>query len=205
MRRRLFISVAAAGLVQPAVLRAQGLGTGFPDRPLRLIVAWPVGGSADTIARLFQSRLSEVLRRSIVIENRGGAAGSIGVAEANRAPNDGSAWLFVYDTLATNETAMQLPFRTLEAFVPVCHVASAPLVMVTHPNTPYRSFQDVVDAAASHPWHRDDRRDGGLGRHRTPSSRPVPVNGSTGNIVPSLVLAFPFQVSFDLPLLRQGF
>jgi tripartite-type tricarboxylate transporter receptor subunit TctC len=151
MRRRLFISVAAAGLVQPAVLRAQGLGAGFPDRPLRLIVAWPVGGSADTIARLFQSRLSEVLRRSIVIENRGGAAGSMGVAEANRAPNDGSAWLFVYDTLATNETAMQLPFRTLEAFVPVCHVASAPLVMVTHPNTPYRSFQDVVDAAKRAP------------------------------------------------------
>jgi tripartite-type tricarboxylate transporter receptor subunit TctC len=151
MRRRLFISVAAAGLVQPAVLRAQGLGAGFPDRPLRLIVAWPVGGSADTIARLFQSRLSEVLRRSIVIENRGGAAGSMGVAEATRAPNDGSAWLFVYDTLATNETAMQLPFRTLEAFVPVCHVASAPLVMVTHPNTPYRSFQDVVDAAKRAP------------------------------------------------------
>jgi tripartite-type tricarboxylate transporter receptor subunit TctC len=151
MRRRLVISLASAGLARPAVLSAQGLGAGFPDRPLRLIVAWQAGGSADVIARLFQSRLSEVLRRPIVIENRGGAAGSMGATEASRAPHDGSAWLFVYDTLATNETVMQLPFRTMEAFVPVCHVASAPLVMVTHPSTPYRSFQDVVDAAKRAP------------------------------------------------------
>jgi tripartite-type tricarboxylate transporter receptor subunit TctC len=151
MHRRLLISLVSAGLAQPAVLRAQGLGAGFPDRPIRLIVAWQTGGSADTIARLFQSRLSQVLGRSIMIENRGGAAGSMGAAEANRAPNDGSVWLFVYDTFATNETVMELPFRALEAFVPVCHVASAPLVMVTHPSTLYRSFQDVVNAAKRAP------------------------------------------------------
>jgi tripartite-type tricarboxylate transporter receptor subunit TctC len=151
MRRRLLTSLAFAGLAQPAVLRAQGLGAGFPARPLRLIVPWAPGGSTDTIARLFQARLAEVLGRAIVIDNRGGASGATGAAEASRAPNDGSVWTFVYDTQATNETLMQLPFRTMEAFVPVCHVASGPLAMVTHHSTAYRSFQDVVDAAKRAP------------------------------------------------------
>jgi tripartite-type tricarboxylate transporter receptor subunit TctC len=145
------MGLAAAGLARPGVLRAQGLGAGFPARPLRLIVPWAPGGSTDTIARLFQSRLAEVLGRAIVIDNRGGASGATGAAEASRAPNDGSVWTFVYDTQATNETLMQLPFRTMEAFVPVCHVASGPLAMVAHHSTPYRSFQDVIDAAKRAP------------------------------------------------------
>ena len=151
MRRRLLISLASAGLARPAVLSAQGLGAGFPARPLRLIVPWAPGGSTDTIARLYQARLAEVLGRSIVIDNRGGASGATGAGEASRAPNDGSVWTFVYDTQATNETLMQLPFRTMEAFVPVCHVASGPLAMVAHHSTPYRNFQDVVDAAKRAP------------------------------------------------------
>jgi len=151
MRRRIIMGLAAAGLARPGVLRAQGLGAGFPARPLRLIVPWAPGGSTDTIARLFQSRLAEVLGRAIVIDNRGGASGATGAAEASRAPNDGSVWTFVYDTQATNETLMQLPFRTMEAFVPVCHVASGPLAMVAHHSTPYRSFQDVIDAAKRAP------------------------------------------------------
>ena len=151
MRRRFFISLATAGLARPAVLSAQGLGAGFPDRPLRLIVPWAAGGSTDTIARLFQPRLAAVLGRAIMIDNRGGASGATGATEASRAPHDGSVWTFVYDTQAMNETLMQLPFRTLEAFVPVCQVASGPLVLVTNQNTPFKVFQDVVDAAKRAP------------------------------------------------------
>jgi len=151
MRRRLFFSIASAGLARPAVLSAQGLGAGFPARPLRLIVPWAAGGSTDAIARLFQPRLAAVLGRAIMIDNRGGASGATGATEASRAPDDGSVWTFVYDTQAMNETLMQLPFRTFEAFVPVCHVASGPLVLVTNHGTAYRGFQDVVDAAKRAP------------------------------------------------------
>lgn len=151
MRRRVLMSLTAAGLARPAVLSAQGLGTGFPTRPIRLIVPWAPGGSTDSIARLFQPRLAEVLGRAIVIDNRGGASGATGAAEASRAPNDGSVWIFVYDTQATNETLMQLPFRTMEAFDPVCQVASGPLAMVAHHSTPYQNFQDVIDAAKRAP------------------------------------------------------
>jgi tripartite-type tricarboxylate transporter receptor subunit TctC len=151
MNRRIFIGLATAGLTSPAILLAQGLGAGFPERPLRLIVPWAPGGSTDTIARIFQPRLAEVLGRAIIIDNRGGASGAAGAIEASRAPNDGSVWTFVYDTQATNETLMRLPFRSMEAFIPVCHAASGPLAMVAHHTTPYRTFQDVVDAAKRAP------------------------------------------------------
>jgi len=151
MNRRILMGLAASGLASPALLHAQSVGAGFPDRPLRLIVPWPPGGSTDTIARIFQPRLAEALGRPIVIDNRGGASGATGAIEAARAPADGSTWIFVYDTQSTNETAMRLPFRTMEAFVPVCHAASGPLAMVAHQSTAYRNFQDVVDAAKRAP------------------------------------------------------
>jgi len=141
-----------AGLGAPALLGLKPvLGQGFPDRPIRLIVPWPPGGSTDTIARIYQPRLAELLGRPVVIDNRGGASGATGAIEAARQPGDGSSWIFVYDTQATNETVMRLPFRTMEAFVPVCHVASGPLAMVAHQSNPYRNFQDVIDAARRTP------------------------------------------------------
>jgi tripartite-type tricarboxylate transporter receptor subunit TctC len=149
MNRRHFLALAGAGLAAPAMVSAQT--SPFPDRPIRLIVPWPPGGSTDTIARLFQPRLSELIGRPIVIDNRGGASGATGAIEASRVAADGSTWTFVYDTQATNETVMRLPFRTMEAFAPVCHVASGPLAMVAHHTSPYRHFEEVVVAARREP------------------------------------------------------
>jgi len=148
LQRRSLLPLVAAGLAAPGLLRAQGA---WPERPIRLIVPWPPGGSTDTIARIFQPRLQEVLGRPIVIENRGGASGAIGAAEAARAAPDGYTWMLAYDNEATNQTVMRLSYRTLEAFAPVSLVATGPLAMVTHHTTPYRSFQDVIDAAKRAP------------------------------------------------------
>ncbi|MDJ0386550.1 tripartite tricarboxylate transporter substrate binding protein [Roseomonas sp. E05] len=147
-RRRGLFAAAVPGLFAPAVLRAQ---TAWPDRPIRMIVPWPPGGSVDTVTRILQPRLQEVLGRPVVIENRGGASGSIGAIEAARAAPDGNTWIVVYDTQATNESVMKLPFRTLEAFVPVSLIATGPLAMVTHHSTSYRTFGDVVSAAKQAP------------------------------------------------------
>ncbi|MCX6943690.1 MAG: hypothetical protein NT173_02825, partial [Opitutales bacterium] len=82
---------APAGLGAPALLGLKPvLGQGFPDRPIRLIVPWPPGGSTDTIARIYQPRLAELLGRPVVIDNRGGAPGATGAIEAARQPGDGS-------------------------------------------------------------------------------------------------------------------
>lgn len=146
--RRGLIVATAAGFAMPSVLRAQGT---WPDRPIRLIVPWPPGGSTDVVARIFQQRLGEVLGRPIIIENRGGASGAIGAGEAARAAPDGNTWMLAYDTEATNQTVMRLPYKALEAFAPVCLVATGPLALVAHQSTPYRSYQDVVEAARKAP------------------------------------------------------
>lgn len=148
MNRRLLLGLAAAGLAAPGILRAQ---SNWPERPIRLVVPWPPGGSTDTIARLLQPKLSEALGKPVIIENRGGASGSIGAIEASRAAADGYTWILVYDNEATNQTVMRVPYRTLEAFAPVSLVATGPLAMVAHKDSPYQTFQDVVDAAKRDP------------------------------------------------------
>jgi len=147
MNRRLLLALAAGGLAAPSLSRAET----WPDRPIRLIVPWPPGGSTDTIARIFQPKLSEALERPVIIDNKGGASGSIGAIEAARAPADGYTWMLAYDNEATNQTVMRLPYKALEAFAPVSLVATGPLALVAHQSTPYRSFQDVVAAAKAAP------------------------------------------------------
>jgi len=109
MNRRTLLAGLAVGLDAPAILRAQG----WPDRPIRLIVPWPPGGSTDTIARIFQPKLAEVLGKPVVIDNRGGASGSIGAAEAARAAPGGYTWMLAYDNAATNQTLLRPPYKTL--------------------------------------------------------------------------------------------
>lgn len=161
MQRRLLLGLAATGLATPGILRAQAA---WPDRPIRVIVPWAPGGSTDTIARLFQPRLAAILGQPVVIENRGGASGAIGAAEAARAAPDGQTWLFQYDNEAANQTLMRLTYRTLEAFAPVSLVATGPLVMVAHQSTPFRNFGDVVAAARREPdrWNYATSGAGGL-------------------------------------------
>jgi tripartite-type tricarboxylate transporter receptor subunit TctC len=161
MQRRSLIALTAAGLAAPSILRAQG---GWPDRPVRIIVPWPPGGSTDTVAQLFQQRLGAVLGQPVVIENRGGASGSIGASEFSRAAPDGTTWMLAYDNEATNQTLMRLPYRTLDAFVPVSLVATGPLALVAHHSTPFRSFQDLVAAARREPerWNYASSGVGGL-------------------------------------------
>jgi tripartite-type tricarboxylate transporter receptor subunit TctC len=146
--RRLLLAAATAGLAAPRIAGAQGA---LPDRPVRIIVPFPPGGSVDTIARIFQAKLAEGLGRPVVIDNRGGASGSIGGSEMARAQPDGTTWMLAYDNEATNQTVMRLPYRAMEAFAPVSLVATGPLALVAHKDTPYRTFQDLIDAAKRAP------------------------------------------------------
>jgi tripartite-type tricarboxylate transporter receptor subunit TctC len=150
MNRRHVLGLAAVGLAAPGILRAQGA---WPERNIRIVVPFPPGGSTDTIARIFQPRLSEILGRTVVIENRGGASGSIGAIEAARSAPDGYTWLLAYDNEATNQTVMRLPYRTLTDLAPVTLVAQGPLALVAHKDTPFQSFGDIVEAARRQPDH----------------------------------------------------
>jgi tripartite-type tricarboxylate transporter receptor subunit TctC len=154
MERRTLLAVPFAatlgGLAAPHVATAQGVGS-WPERPIRMLIPYPPGGSNDTVARILQPKLTEILGRPVVVENRAGASGSVGAGEAARAAPDGYTWLLANDTLATNDTLMQLPYRALEGFSFCTLVGTCPYALVTHPQQPFQNFQQMVAAAKARP------------------------------------------------------
>jgi tripartite-type tricarboxylate transporter receptor subunit TctC len=145
-------ALIAAGLALPAAPHvASAQGGAWPDRPIRIVVPFPPGGSNDTVARILQPRLQEILGRPIVVENRAGASGSVGNGEAARAAPDGYTWLLANDTIATNDTLMQLPYRALDGFSYCTLVGTCPYALVVHPSTPFQALPQLVEAAKARP------------------------------------------------------
>ena len=97
--KRAMLAGASALLASPKISRAQGT---WPNGPIRIVVPFPPGGSTDALARLLQPHLQADLGVSIIVENRGGASGSLGTAQVARAAPDGNTWLIVFDTHAVN-------------------------------------------------------------------------------------------------------
>jgi tripartite-type tricarboxylate transporter receptor subunit TctC len=124
----------------------------WPTAPVHIIAPFPPGGSVDMLARLVQPSLQERLGQPIVVENRAGASGSIGAAAAAGAPPDGHTWLFVFDTQAVNPSLMpDLPFDSRADLDPVMLIGTAPNVLATQPDSPYQTFEDVLEAARADP------------------------------------------------------
>jgi tripartite-type tricarboxylate transporter receptor subunit TctC len=137
-----------AGLLStPFAARAQG------ERPLRLIVPFPPGGSTDILARAIAPRLGTALGRTVVVDNRPGAGGSLGAGEAAKADPDGSTLLMGHiGTLAVNPSMYpKLPYDPLKSFVPVAYVARVPNVLVVAAASPLRTVKDLVEAARAPP------------------------------------------------------
>ena len=145
MLRRTSLLTGGALLASPALAQITG------DRPIRIIVPFPPGGSNDTVARIIQPRLSAISGRNIVVENRAGASGSVGSTETARAAPDGNTWLLANDTLANNETLMSLPYRVMEAFTFCSVLGTCPYALTAHPSTPFRSLAQVISAAQAAP------------------------------------------------------
>jgi tripartite-type tricarboxylate transporter receptor subunit TctC len=133
----------AALLIAPGLALAQT----YPAKPVRVIVPFPPGGTTDLIARMVQAKFQEHLGVQVVIENKGGAGGSIGAAEAARAAPDGYTLLMVFDTHAVNHHLYKDapdPFRTLEH---VMLMVTSPSTLVAVQNFPPTSLQGVVERA----------------------------------------------------------
>jgi tripartite-type tricarboxylate transporter receptor subunit TctC len=123
----------------------------YPAKAVRLIVPFPPGGTTDLIARIIQPRFQDVLGQSIVIENKGGAGGSIGAGEAARAAPDGYTLLLVFDTHAVNHHLYKQapdPFRTLEH---IMLMVASPSTLVASSNFGAANLADVVARAKADP------------------------------------------------------
>ena len=132
----------------PRLARAQA----FPSQPIRIIPPYPPGGGTDTVARLLQPHFAAQLGQNIVIENRGGAGGSIGAAEVARSPKDGHTLLLDSMGHVVNPTLMPgLSFDYATAFAPITQLTWQPQMLVVPAASPFRSLADLVAAAKARP------------------------------------------------------
>jgi tripartite-type tricarboxylate transporter receptor subunit TctC len=123
----------------------------WPSKPIRWVVPYPPGGGTDVIARIVQQRMAEGLGQTIVIENRGGAGGALGTAEAARAAPDGYTFLFTLSSHTINPLLYKLDYDVERDFAAVSLIVSVPQLIATHPGTPIKSMKDLVAAAKAQP------------------------------------------------------
>jgi tripartite-type tricarboxylate transporter receptor subunit TctC len=135
-------------LVAPVAAHAQS----WPAGNIRIVVAYPPGGSTDTIARLIQPLMQQRLGTTVIIENRAGGGGSIGTAAVAKSPPDGSTWAMVFDNHAANPFVFpNMPFDTEKDVDPVQLIGTAPYVLSANPQKPFKTLADVVAAAKARP------------------------------------------------------
>jgi tripartite-type tricarboxylate transporter receptor subunit TctC len=125
----------------------------YPDRPIRLIVPFPPGGQTDNVSRQIGNAVTSLLGQQILIDNRSGAAGTIGSSEAARAEPDGYTLVMgTASSHAINPSFMSdLPYDVLRDFAPVIAVGTGPMTINVHPSVPARSLKQLIDEADAHP------------------------------------------------------
>ena len=124
----------------------------YPDRPVHMVLAFPAGGTLDTLARIISQKLSEKWGQSVIVENHPGAGGNIGAVYAARTSPDGYTLHFGAQSLAVNVTiAPQKGFDPVKDFDPIILVATAQDVLMVPPNSQFHSVKDLIDFAKQHP------------------------------------------------------
>src|SRR5882672_7503846 len=125
----------------------------WPQKPVKFIVPFAPGGATDIAARMLGEKLSQVWGQSVVIENRAGAGGALGAAEAARAAPDGYTLFFPSGSVMTanQHVYAKLNYNPEKDFVPVTNVVSGPQVLVVPANSPYKTVKDLIDGARANP------------------------------------------------------
>lgn len=135
-------------LVVPLTAHAQN----WPAGNIKIVVVYPPGGSTDMIARLIQPHMQQRLGTTVIIENRAGGGGSIGTAAVAKSSPDGSTWAMVFDNHAANPFVFpNMPFDTEKDLDPVQLIGTAPYVLSTNAQKPFKTLAEVVAAAKTKP------------------------------------------------------
>ena len=147
MRR--WLLTAAVLLAWAPCLFAQG----YPQRVVRMVVAYPPGGSIDVVARLCNQRLTAALGQQFIVENRAGAAGNIGTDYVAKAHNDGYILLMGSAASISSAPAVyaKLPYDPVRDLAPIVQVANQPNVLTAHPSVPARTLKEFIALAKAHP------------------------------------------------------
>lgn len=152
--RHLLAGTAAALLCMPAITIAQSdPAQGFPSKAMRLVVPFAPGGSTDIIARILAQKLGEAWNQQMVVDNRPGAGGTIGVDHVAKSPADGYTLIFGHvGTFGFGPSLYpKLPYQPLRDFAPVIQFAMVPNMLITHPSLPVRTVKDLITLAKARP------------------------------------------------------
>jgi tripartite-type tricarboxylate transporter receptor subunit TctC len=125
----------------------------WPSQPIRMIVGYPPGGGTDTVARVLALRMGQVLNQSVVVENRGGASGTIAAQQVVRAAPDGYTIAFATASPLTGAplTIKGLTYDPMKDLIPVTRIGGGPFIMVANPSFPPNNMRELVDYAKAHP------------------------------------------------------
>jgi tripartite-type tricarboxylate transporter receptor subunit TctC len=140
--------LAAAGALVPMASSAQS----YPSKQLRIVVAFPPGGPIDIVARMMAPKLSEAMGQSVIVDNRGGAGGTIGVDHVAKAAPDGHSMVLSSTSLAIYPHVYPgLSFDAFRDLAPVSMVSTTPEVLVVHPSLPVKNVKELIALAKARP------------------------------------------------------
>jgi len=152
VRRIAFSFAALLGVLWLALPPAASAAQNYPNRPIRFIVPFPPGGGNDIVGRIVAQKLSESLGVSVVVDNRGGAGGTIGTDVTAKASPDGHTMLINNVSLAVNATLIEkLPYDTLKDLAPISLLGRQPNVLVVHPSVAASSVSELLALARAKP------------------------------------------------------
>lgn len=155
MKKTRHAALAALRPVAAALALASTLGAahaaGYPDQPITVVVPYSAGGGADNAARIIAQGMGEVAGQSVVIENKGGASGSIGAAYVARAKPDGYTVLYDASAFSINPVLRKLPYDAKKDFIPVSQAVSVPNILVAATGSAFNSLPDFIKAARANP------------------------------------------------------
>jgi tripartite-type tricarboxylate transporter receptor subunit TctC len=144
--------VAVTAVVGTALGPATAQEPGYPSRPVRIIVAFPVGGLLDTVSRIVGDKLTMVLGQQFIIESRPGAGGTLATAAVARAEPDGYTLMMINDNHAVNPSVFKnIPYDSVKDFAPIGFVGSAPMALSANARLPVRAVPDLIELARQQP------------------------------------------------------
>src|ERR1700694_1081441 len=153
-RRRVIKAAGAltAGIVAPAVLRVGAAFAAYPDRPVRIVVANTPGGPSDIIARFMAAAMPEAMGGSVIVENKGGGGGNLGMGSVARADTEGYTILLSTNAYSFNPGLYEtLPYDPFKDFTAICELAVSPHVFAVKPDLGANTMKEFVAVAKIDP------------------------------------------------------
>jgi tripartite-type tricarboxylate transporter receptor subunit TctC len=150
--RRLIAPMLAAAALLGTTFNAALAQDNYPNRPVKILIAFPVGGLLDTVSRIVGEKMTSLMGQQFIIEARPGAGGSIATGALAKADPDGYTIMMVNDNHALNPSTMKsLPYDSKNDFKMIGFVGYTPLVFVAHPSMPFKDVKGLVDYAKTNP------------------------------------------------------